>query len=197
MTLEPDSTTPRKAIPKRVRFEVLRRDNYTCRYCHATDAPLTIDHVLPAVLGGTDDPSNLVAACKDCNAGKSSSNPDATTVAQVGEDALRWAAAIKQAAAEMSEAGNAGAHYLQPIVSAWDDNNQMYRWSRARLPQDWTETVERWRKAGLPSEMVVEAIGIAMRNKQAYDVWRYAAGICWTRIKEIQQRASEIVAGAR
>ena len=75
------------AIPKRTRFEVLRRDNYTCRYCRSTDNPLTIDHVTPVSLGGTDDPSNLVAACRDCNAGKASSSPDAEHVAQVDDDA--------------------------------------------------------------------------------------------------------------
>lgn len=38
------------AVTKRTRFEVLRRDNYTCRYCHATDNPLTVDHVVPRAL---------------------------------------------------------------------------------------------------------------------------------------------------
>ena len=81
------------AIPKRTRFEVLRRDNHTCRYCRSTEGQLTVDHVTPVALGGTDDPSNLVAACRGCNAGKASSNPDEATVAQVQDDALRWAAA--------------------------------------------------------------------------------------------------------
>ena len=65
------------AVTKRTRFEVLRRDGNRCRYCGASaaDSPLTIDHVLPTALGGTDDPSNLVAACKDCNTAKKSSLP--------------------------------------------------------------------------------------------------------------------------
>lgn len=56
-------------VSKRIRFEVLRRDNYTCRYCggSAPDVKLTVDHVMPVALG---DPTNLVTACKDCNAGK-------------------------------------------------------------------------------------------------------------------------------
>ena len=29
--------------------------------------PLVIDHVVPRALGGTDDPSNLCAACYRCN----------------------------------------------------------------------------------------------------------------------------------
>ena len=27
-------------VTKRIRFEVLRRDNHVCRYCHAVDVPL-------------------------------------------------------------------------------------------------------------------------------------------------------------
>ena len=54
------------AVSKRTRFEVLRRDDYTCRYCRSTENPLTIDHVVPEALGGGNDPSNLVAACRDC-----------------------------------------------------------------------------------------------------------------------------------
>jgi hypothetical protein len=61
------------AISKRLRFEVLRRDGFRCVYCHRSDVILTVDHVTPKALGGTDDPSNLVTCCDDCNTGKSSS----------------------------------------------------------------------------------------------------------------------------
>ena len=71
------------AVTKRTRFEVLRRDNYTCRYCRSTENELTIDHVVPVALGGTDDPDNLVACCRDCNAGKSSTSPGAELVANI------------------------------------------------------------------------------------------------------------------
>ena len=50
------------AISKRTRFEVLRRDNYTCRYCRSTESELTLDHVTPVALGGTDEITNLGAA---------------------------------------------------------------------------------------------------------------------------------------
>ena len=60
------------AVSKRTRFEVLRRDNHACRYCGRTapEVKLTLDHVVPVSLGGTDDPDNLVAACHDCNSGE-------------------------------------------------------------------------------------------------------------------------------
>ena len=59
------------AISNTLRFTILSRDGFECVYCHATDKPLEVDHVRPIALGGTDTPENLVAACVDCNGGKS------------------------------------------------------------------------------------------------------------------------------
>lgn len=78
------------AISKRTRFEVLRRDGHRCFYCGATSAQakLTVDHVMPKALGGTDNVDNLITACEPCNSGKSSASPDASTVAAVSETLL-------------------------------------------------------------------------------------------------------------
>lgn len=59
-------------IPLAVRFEILERDNFTCRYCgkHAPETELEVDHVKPRSRGGSDDRANLVATCRDCNRGK-------------------------------------------------------------------------------------------------------------------------------
>lgn len=60
-------------IGKALRFEVLTRDGYRCRYCGAgaSTATLHMDHVVPLSAGGRDDVANLVTACIDCNYGKS------------------------------------------------------------------------------------------------------------------------------
>lgn len=64
----------RTPIPQGVRFNVLRRDNFTCRYCgrSSPDVVLHIDHAVSVKNGGTDDENNLVTSCDDCNYGKSS-----------------------------------------------------------------------------------------------------------------------------
>lgn len=62
------------AVSRTLRFTVLARDGFECVYCHATDKPLEVDHVRPKALGGADAPENLVAACEDCNAGKSAAH---------------------------------------------------------------------------------------------------------------------------
>lgn len=60
-------------LSKSLRFEILTRDGYRCRYCGASaqTSKLHIDHVLPKALGGRDEAANLVTACADCNHGKS------------------------------------------------------------------------------------------------------------------------------
>lgn len=54
------------------RFTILKRDGFACQYCgaRAPNARLFVDHVVPVVDGGSNDPENLVAACFECNAGK-------------------------------------------------------------------------------------------------------------------------------
>lgn len=61
-----------EALPRWLRFEVLKRDGFRCKYCGAGSdvARLQVDHVKPKAAGGTDDPLNLVTACEPCNAGK-------------------------------------------------------------------------------------------------------------------------------
>lgn len=55
-----------------VRFNILERDCFRCRYCGAgPEARLQIDHIMPRARGGTDDPDNLATACWACNNGKS------------------------------------------------------------------------------------------------------------------------------
>ena len=54
---------------RKIRLAVLKRDNNTCYYC-GTPTANTCDHLTPIDKGGTDDFSNLVAACATCNYSK-------------------------------------------------------------------------------------------------------------------------------
>lgn len=53
---------------ERLSRAILERDGYRCCYCGGYAR--TVDHLLPKAHGGTDDPSNLVAACRRCNSAK-------------------------------------------------------------------------------------------------------------------------------
>lgn len=62
----------RKPIGKKLRFEVFKRDSFTCQYCgkKAPDTILHVDHIDPVSLGGENDILNLITSCRDCNLGK-------------------------------------------------------------------------------------------------------------------------------
>jgi hypothetical protein len=179
------------AVSKRTRYEVLRRDNHACRYCggSAPDVRLTVDHVLPVALGGSDDPSNLVAACIDCNAGKSSTVPDAEVVANVEADAARWAAAIAQAAQVLEERDRPRNEYIGEFFAEWPS----YR----KLPNDAEMSVGRLFDAGLPVESMKDAILWAVTNRGVHDRFAYFMGICLKRVRELQDTAQEILASEK
>ena len=181
------------AVTKRTRFEVLRRDAHTCRYCRSTTNELTVDHVVPVALGGSDAPENLVAACRDCNAGKSSSSPDASLVANVSDDAVRWAAARKAAMGDVERKIAADkkrqAEIDDAIFTAWKIDEKY-------LPDDWRQSVNSWLRMGLSLDVIVDSIEVAYT---AYwvsqrDMFRYAAGVVRNRIAALDEATRERLA---
>lgn len=62
----------RRNIPPRVRFEVLKRDSFTCTYCGAKSpgVVLQVDHIDPVAAGGGNEIDNLTTSCSKCNGGK-------------------------------------------------------------------------------------------------------------------------------
>lgn len=54
---------------KRIRRAVLLKSNGLCVFC-GSDKHITIDHIKPVKLGGTNDISNLQALCRKCNSRK-------------------------------------------------------------------------------------------------------------------------------
>lgn len=68
----------RKNISKKTRFEIFKRDCFTCQYCgkKAPDVILELDHIKPVSKGGKNTLLNYVTACFDCNRGKSDKELD-------------------------------------------------------------------------------------------------------------------------
>jgi hypothetical protein len=62
----------RKATSKKLRFEVFKRDYFTCQYCGAQPPAviLVCDHITPVKEGGETTADNLLTACESCNQGK-------------------------------------------------------------------------------------------------------------------------------
>jgi hypothetical protein len=65
----------RRAVPLRVRMDVLKRDDYRCTKCGASprddkSVRLEVDHVIPVSRGGSSTMDNLRTLCFSCNQGK-------------------------------------------------------------------------------------------------------------------------------
>lgn len=196
------------AVSKRRRFEILRRDNHCCRYCgaKAPDVTITVDHVVPEALGGSDDPSNLVAACADCNSGKSSVSADAALVADVATDALRWARAMEQAAhldrqKRIDDQTFAAefARRIQAILEA-DPYEKTYcvpdmESPAVGGPDGFRRTVIQFRDCGLDLDDLERAVRRASTNRAISDQdnWKYFCGICWRMIRDRQDVAHSLL----
>lgn len=183
----------RKNITKRLRFEILRRDNNACRYCGATapDVELVVDHVLPVALGGQTVAENLAAACKDCNSGKTSTSPDEHTVAQVNDNAIQWSQAIAQAAAQREARDTAAETFLEYIADEWAFRSPWHY----PMPDDWRSSLLSYRNRGLPLTDFDRAIDIALTRRDIAKSarWRYFCGVLNNFTEELEVAAREIV----
>lgn len=181
---------------RRLRFEVLRRDGYTCQYCgaRAPDVILEVDHVVPETLGGDDDPRNLVTACKDCNAGKASVPPDAALVAEVDATALLFAKAVEHVAA-MRRADTAAMNLVLAEFDNYWTQWKDYRGEPIDRDHDWRRSVEVFIERGLVLEDLKHFVQVAMRSKADHSgTWKYFCGCCHRELTtrhELARRAIE------
>lgn len=62
----------REQLSKKTRFEVFKRDSFTCQYCgeSAPNVVLHVDHIKPVSDGGENELFNLITSCANCNLGK-------------------------------------------------------------------------------------------------------------------------------
>jgi 5-methylcytosine-specific restriction endonuclease McrA len=74
---QPPKKSSRSSLSSRIRFSILRRDDFRCSLCGRSavsdGVTLHVDHQQPISRGGTDDEENLWTLCSDCNLGKSNS----------------------------------------------------------------------------------------------------------------------------
>ena len=61
---------PSPKLPEQLSTAIMCRDRSCCVFCGASKtrgATVSVDHLRPRSWGGTDDPRNLVCACRACN----------------------------------------------------------------------------------------------------------------------------------
>lgn len=180
-----------------VRYAILQRDNFTCRYCGATapDVKLQVDHVVPVALGGSNDPSNGVTACRKCNSGKSATPPSPDVARQVSDDQQRMRDMVCRALGYELEPGVSCEEYVSRFDALWEKVGLI----PDGKPDDYAKTLKHWRDRGFPWQGVQGAFAIAYnwaaepRNQGVdYDwFYRYFCKIVWTHLKDAEALVQE------
>lgn len=183
------------AVSKRTRFEVFKRDRFTCQYCGRKPPAVTleVDHVVAESAGGPDTHFNLITACFDCNRGKG---------AVFLSDLIQPLADQLEKAKEQRENMEAYNQFLieqrraeeEAIIDLgryWHD-----KFARVRQRGKWVFGGEREASIRnflrrMPSEKIREAMDLAEARVRATSKddlrrWRYFCGICWNMIREAE-----------
>lgn len=184
------------AISKRLRFEVMRRDNHACRYCGraAPNVTLTVDHVVPVALGGSDDPTNLATACQDCNSGKATTPLGAPTVDDVAVVMLRWSRAMAEAAKLQRDNRAAVESTIDLFDLEW--RKWVYGWKDEEFPRpsDWAGSIETMLTAGADADDLAYALKVALRSSATpVNKWRYFCGVVWRMLKDRADAAQALL----
>lgn len=185
----------RKSLTKTLRFEVFKRDSFTCQYCgnKAPDVLLEVDHIEPVSKGGTNDLLNLITSCKDCNYGKSDRPLSDTAVIDKQREQLEELQRRKEQIEMMFQ-------WQKGLLSLDDDVN-------SQLATYWSEVVPGYslnenglknlrklkRRYGLDEIMSAMKIAAeqylvfhegAATNESVEEAWHRVGGICNIRRQE-------------
>lgn len=174
----------RKALSKKTRFDVFKRDLFTCQYCgaHPPGVLLHVDHVIAVANGGRNDKDNLVTACEPCNSGKGA-RPLTSVPESIADKAKRVAE---------SEAQLLG---YQAILEARRERLDAEMWRVADqidsgasvlgMDRRWTSSIRMFiEKLGLDEALSATEIA---RRKFPYGgkkTFLYFCGICWSVLRK-------------
>lgn len=174
------------AISKKLRFEILTRDNYTCVYCGrgSFDVELEVDHVVPKSKGGSNDPVNLVTACFDCNRSKSNRLISESKTADFCVKNSDYIARMAKAEAEKIRAVRSAKRQFNKLIRDLEGSLSLNI-----LPLGQRSVRQFLSKLG-PDE-VIDAACIASSKPTKGDRWRYFCGVCWNKIRQIELERGE------
>lgn len=178
----------RKKVSTKARFEVFKRDGFTCQYCGATPPKVVLhcDHIVAASKGGEGDMDNLVTSCSICNMGKGARS--LTAVPQ----------SLKAKAKETAEreAQILGYHNVME-AKRWRIENecwQIVEFLEGKPTESYNrDSLSSIRKflTHLPFHEVLEAAEIAQSRYSGNRAFRYFCGVCWHKIRPVDSQVIE------
>lgn len=174
--------TRRKAISVKTRFDIFKRDEFTCQYCgaHPPKVVLHCDHIVAVANGGGNDEDNLITACDRCNLGKG---------ARPLSDIPKSLEARAKETAEREEQIRGYSEVMQlkreRIDNDCHDVALMFAsaYGRDTIRTEWLNSIKRF-VIELGVDETIEAMEIAIgRGVSEYQCFKYFCGVCWRKIK--------------
>lgn len=170
----------RKSLSKRLRFNVFKRDGFTCQYCgaHPPMVILHVDHIVPVVEGGSNDIDNLVASCEPCNIGKGG-----VSLTVVPQSLSEKAKEVKEREEQINgyEAVMAGKR-ARIDGDAWKLMGLFYP-GQDSVPRDSFMSTKKFIER-LGFDEALEAAEIALvAPTSSQKMFRYFCGVCWNKIR--------------
>lgn len=176
----------RKGLSKTTRFEVFKRDLFTCQYCgqHPPAIILEVDHVIAVANGGSNDQDNLITACVDCNRGKAAHPLDQVTppIKEKMAQARERAEQLEEYNEFLLDARNKELEIVEEIGWYWfnkyKEEKDAWVFGDGRIPSI-RNFVRR-----LTKTEILEAIDIAFARfpvygDNDYKTFKYFCGVCW------------------
>lgn len=172
----------RKQVGKRLRFEIFKRDVFTCQYCgdHPPSAILHVDHIIAIAEGGTSDPDNLITSCAACNLGKGAKSLDsipqslsdrALEVREREEQIRGYESVMSERRARLDAIATEAAEIFERMNPGWTVNERGLISIR-----QFADKIGR--------QKVLDAMELAcVRISDQTQIYRYFCGICWRTIR--------------
>jgi len=189
----------RAGMSKRTRFDIFKRDDFTCQYCGRKPPTvlLQVDHIIPVSHQGKTEPENLITSCAECNIGKSA-NPLEQKLSPImvsAEKEKEKFDQIKEYQAFLTEKAEVMNAWFKGISDEWmrqtgQDPNQ---W---QVGSEKENAIRRFLKR-IPAEEIMDAVRITldrMRGQKDYQQFRYFCAVCWRKVSAFegpQQEASK------
>ena len=174
----------RKQISKKTRFEIFKRDNFTCAYCGSKPPAvvLEIDHIEPVAKGGGNEEANLITSCFECNRGKRdipldqvpSSLSNTIEVLKEKEDQLKAYRTFKKSVRRRENKDIAAVEKI--FSDTYIDRELTEKFRRSSM---------RKFLSLIPKDEVEDAMFLATNKitDNPHECIRYFCGICWNKIK--------------
>ena len=173
--------TRRTSLTKKQRFEVFKRDGFTCQYCgrRPPDVILEVDHIIAVAKGGGNEDHNLICACVECNQDKRDGTLNAAPIdvrarAETLRERMEQTEAYDALLREQKEKQDWEVYDIATVYAdhfdGWDLN------AAART------SIRRFLKR-LPFTEVLEAMEMACGRTSRNRAFLYFCGICWSKIK--------------